>query len=187
MNVREFLERRIHMPEIRSVVKWASGSRVNIATLWDLAQSECRQTSVNALWVLTHLPKADAECLESKRNGMIDMLLKETDAGKKRILLQLLREQEYCADDIRTDFLDYCMSKINSECEPYAVRCFSMYAAFKMCRHFPELIAELELHLDMMRCQALSPGLKSALRQTKTRIAKLRKSNDPQYSKTETL
>jgi len=103
---------------------------------------------------------------------MIDMLLVETDTSKKRMLLQLLREQEYDADNIRTEFLDYCMSKINSECEPYAIRCFSIYAAYKMCRHFPELLAELEEYLAMMQKQPLSPGLKSALRHTKAKIAK---------------
>lgn len=124
---------------------------------------------------MTHLPQSDAECVASLRNEMIDMLLAEADTSKKRMLLQLLRAQEYCADDIRTDFLDYCLSKINSECESYSVRCFSIYAAYKMCRHFPELIAELERHLDMMQCQPLSPGLKSALRQTKSKIAKLKR------------
>ena len=129
---------------------------------------------MNAIWAMTHLPETDAEWLLSLRDEMIDILLTETDTGKKRMLLQLLREQEYDADDIRTDFLDYCMSKINSECERYAVRCFSIYTAYKMCRLFPELLAELEEHLDMMRYQTLSPGLKSALRQTKSKISKLK-------------
>ena len=174
MNIRELLSKRIYMPEIRTVVSWATGSHDNIVMLWSLARSEDRMTSVNALWLMTHLPETDAQCLVSLRNEMIDMLLAETDTGKKRMLLQLLREQEYAADDIRTDFLDYCMSKINSECEPYAIRCFSIYAAYNMCRHFPELIAELEEHLDMMQYQPLSPGLKSALCQTKSKISKLK-------------
>ena len=38
---------------------------------------------------------------------------------------------------------------------------------------FSELIEELKIHLDMMKYQPLSPGLKSALRQTKERIDKL--------------
>ena len=42
-----------------------------------------------------------------------------------------------------------------------------------MCRHFPELLAELQEHLDMMQYQVLSPGLRSALHQTKYNIAKL--------------
>lgn len=175
MNIRELLSKRIYMPEIRTVVSWATGSHDNIVMLWSLARSEDRMTSVNALWSMTHLPGTDAQCLVSLRNEMIDMLLAETDTGKKRMLLQLLREQEYAADDIRTDFLDYCISKINSECEPYAIRCFSIYAAYNMSRHFPELIAELENHLDMMKYQPLSPGLKSALRQTKSKIIKLKK------------
>lgn len=123
---------------------------------------------------MTHLPDSDSEWLLSLRDNMIDKILKEKDTGKKRMLLQILRKQEYEADDLRTDFLDFCMSKINSEYEPYAIRCFSIYAAFKMCRHYPELIEELDGHLDMMQYQHLSPGLKSALRQIKTKIKKLK-------------
>lgn len=175
MNVEELLSKRIYMPEIRNVVSWATGSRKKISSLWNLAQSEDRLISVNALWSMTHLPETDAGYIASLRNEMIDMLLVEADTSKKRMLLQLLRNQEYDVKDIRVDFLDFCLSKINSECEPYAIRCFSIYTAFKMCRHFPELIAELEGHLDMMQYQMLSPGLKSALRQTKSKIAKLKK------------
>ncbi len=175
MNIGQLLLQKINLPQIKSVVSWASGSQDNLTMLWHFVRSDDRRTSVNALWVMTHLPETDAEWLLSLRDEMIDMLLTEMDTSKKRMLLQLLREQEYDAYDIRTDFLDYCMSKINSECEPYAVRCFSIYSAFKMCRHFPELLAELDEHLDMMRYQTLSPGLRSALRQTKSKINKLNK------------
>ncbi|MDE6392172.1 MAG: hypothetical protein K2L59_02735 [Muribaculaceae bacterium] len=169
MYIEELLSQKTNLQQIKSVVSWASGSQDNFKLLWGFVQSDDRRTSVNALWTMTHLPKTDVKCIVSLRDEMIDMLLAETDTGKKRMLLQLLREQEYAADDIRTDFLDYCLSKINSECEPYAVRCFSIYAAYKMCRHFPELIAELETYLDMMQYQTLSPGLKSAIRQTKSK------------------
>ncbi|MDE6295268.1 MAG: hypothetical protein K2M03_04305, partial [Muribaculaceae bacterium] len=95
---------------------------------------------------------------------MINILLTSTDITINRMLLTLLRNMEYSPEEIRIDFLDYCLSKINAESEPYAIRCFSLYTAYKMCIHFPELIAELENHLEMMQCQSLSPGLKSALR-----------------------
>ncbi len=174
MYIEELLSQKINLPEIKSVVSWASGSRDNLNILWGFARSDDRRTSVNALWTMTHLPETDVKCLVSLRNEMIDMLLAETDTGKKRMLLHLLREQEYAVGDIRTDFLDYCMSKINSECESYAVRGYCIYAAYKMSRHFPELLSELEEHLDMMQYQPLSPGLKSALRQTKSKISKLK-------------
>ena len=172
MNINELLSQRINLPQIKSVAAWASGSSENLRQIERMYGSDDRRTSVNALWIMTYLAQTDAEWIYSLRDTMIDNLLEETDSGKKRLLLQILRGQEYKADDIRTDFLDYCMSKINSECEPYAVRCYCMYSAYNMCCHFPELIAELEQHLEMMQYQPLSPGLKSALRQIKSKIKK---------------
>ncbi len=90
------------------------------------------------------------------------------------MLLQLLREQAYNSDTLRSDFLDYCLAKINSECEPYAIRAFSIYCAFKMCRYYPELIAELEEYLTLLATQSLSPGMKSAMTTTRRNIAILK-------------
>lgn len=174
MDIEDLLSYRINLPQVIEVVAWASGIPENLNRIWSLTGNKDRTTSANALWCMTHLPESDKEWIRSLRDDMIDRLLTETDTGRKRMLLQLLRDQDYHADDIRTDFLDFCMSKINSECEPYAIRCFSIYAAFKMCRHFRELLAELNSRLDMMSFQPLSPGLKSALRQTKAKIEKLR-------------
>lgn len=167
------LSGKINLPEVRQTALWAAGSADNLGRLWQMAQSADRRTAVNALWVMTHLPESEAGWLASLQDEMIDRLLAETDTAKRRLLLHLLREQEYDPENLRTDFLDFCLSKINSEHESYAIRCFSIYAAFKMCRHYPELLAELSVHLDMMSLQPLSPGLKSALRQTRKKISAL--------------
>lgn len=89
------------------------------------------------------------------------------------MLLQILRSVNYGPEDIRPDLLDYCLSKINTQCEPYAVRAFCIYVAFKMCRHYPELVAELSEHLSMMSQQTLPPGLACARRKTLAEIEKL--------------
>lgn len=167
------LSRKINMPDIRKLATWAARSAENMDRLWALSHSDDRRTGLNALWVMTHLPASASSWLDSLKDRLTDSLLSETDTTKKRMLQQLLREREYDAGSIRTDFLDFCFSKINSECEPYAVRCFCIYCAFKMCRHYPELTQELESHLDMLSLQALSPGLKSALRQTREKIARI--------------
>lgn len=176
-DMKSLLSGKINIPEIRMAASWVAATPENRASLWSLAHNCDRRTSANALWVMTHLPASEAEWLHSLQDELIDMLLRETDTGKKRMLLQLLKVQDYEPDNIRTDFLDFCMSKINSECEAYAVRCFCIYTAFRMCRHFPELIAELEQHLDMMSSQSLSPGLKSALRHIRAKISGLRPSS----------
>ncbi len=168
------LSQRITKREIQSIVMWCMEKDDNIETLYNLTKAKDDRLSVNALWCLTHLPKESFVWLKSKQYEIIDSLLQESNVSKKRTMLQILREMDYEIDSIRTDFIDYCFSKINSECEPYAVRCFSIYCAFKMCRFFPELINELETHLEMLTIQDLSPGLKCALRTTQYNISKLK-------------
>ena len=90
-------------------------------------------------------------------------------------MLHLLKGLDYRPDTMRTDFLDYCLTKINAECEPYAVRSYSIHCAFKMSRHYPELAGELEAHLELLALQPLSPGLLSALRTTRHRLQNLKK------------
>lgn len=175
MNVKSILSGKMNMSDIHSLVAWTLEFPSHRNELWNLVHSDDRKVSVNALWVMTHLPKNESLWLQSLQDEMADMLLIEIDSSKKRILLQLLREQDFDIVNIRTDLLDFCFSKINSEYEPYAVRCFSLYLAFKMCRHYPELIAELEEYLELLDLQQLSPGLKCALRHTRKNIISLKK------------
>ncbi len=125
MNLEQSLSQKIGLSQIKELVAWASGNETNLSRLWQLASCPDKRTSMNALWVMTHLSDVDQGWLGNLRDELIDMLLPETEVGKKRLLLELLRKQDYAAKEIRTDFLDYCMSKINSECEPYAVRCLA--------------------------------------------------------------
>ncbi len=168
-DIETILALRINMPEICEVVRWGS-TPDRKQYLYNLVKSSKGRIGTNALWCITHMKDTEAEWLQSLQDELVDMLLAEDHTGRKRMLLQLLKAQTYTPDTIRTDFLDYCLKKINSECEPYAIRCFSMYCAWEMCKHFPELIEELKEHLDMLETQSLSPGLASALRTTKRKI-----------------
>ena len=160
------LSGQIGMPDIKAWAAWALQDAANRDMLWRLVRSEDWRTSVNALWIISHLKTKESEWLRSLQNDIIDMLLVEHDASKKRILLQLLREQDFEPDDVRTDLIDFCFSKINSECEPYAVRAFCIYVAFRLCRNYPELLTELKEYLLMMSVRQLPPGLRCASRKT---------------------
>lgn len=169
------LSQRLGMSDVKRIVVWSREDSANKELLWRYTYSNDRRMSVNALWVLTHLPESDKEWLQSLQNELADRLLVESDGSKKRLMLQLLRDQKFNPENIRTDLLDFCLSKINSECEPYAVRCFSMYLAYNLSQHYPELIGELEQYLDLLSRQTLSAGLKSSLRQTRAKIARLKR------------
>lgn len=176
MNLQSFLSQKLNMSEVHIAVTWTQEDPSNREELWRLACTDNRRVSVNALWVMTHLSDAEKVWLQSHQKDFADMLIVETDTSKRRLLLQLLKAQDFDPVCLRSDLLDFCLSKINAECEPYAVRCFSLYVAFRMCRHYPELIAELEQYLDLLSQQQLSPGLRSSLRQTRTWIARLNRS-----------
>lgn len=160
---------------VRLLAREASRSCGLKARLAALTRSADRTVAVNALWVMTHMVETDGAWLASLRDSLADMLLAEADPSKKRLLLKILREQTYAPEDIRTDLLDFCLSKINSEAEPYAVRASCIYLAFKMSRAYPELVGELREYLAMLSLQALSPGLASARRRVLAAISRLEK------------
>ena len=83
------------MPEIRRIAALASGNSENRQRLWQSAKAPDRRTSINALWVMSHLTATESVWLHSLQNELTDMLLAETDNGKKRMLLQILREQNF--------------------------------------------------------------------------------------------
>lgn len=168
------LKNRLNKPDIDYIVTWIKLDDTNRESIFNLALGGEGRMNANALWCLTHLSRSDKSWLQSRQDRFIDRLLTARRLSVRRMLLQILREQDYTPDTIRTDFLDFCLSRINSEAETYAIRCFSLYTAYKMCRCYPELIAELEEHLTMLGSQTLSPGMKCALRKVSTDIRRLR-------------
>lgn len=148
---------------VKILAQQAAESEDARVRLLESALSEQRERSVNALWAMTHLRTKCRDWLASHQSLFIERLLVEKDTTKKRLLLQLLREQNYAPAEVRTDFLDWCLSRINEEKEPYAIRAFCIYTAFRMCRHYPELLTELRGLLDLLAAQQpLSPGLRCA-------------------------
>ena len=161
----ECLDGRIHARDVRRVCGACAGveNDTRKEALFSLACGADERVAYNALWVFTHFRKGDIMWLASKRDVLIDRLIKTSHAGQKRLLLTLLEELPVNMDDIRSDYLDFCLGKINST-EPYAIRALSLKQAFRQCRYFPELMAELRGEMELMEAGELSPGLRSALR-----------------------
>ena len=129
-----------------------------------------RRVATNALWVFTHFSAADNEWLYAKHNLLIDRCLKEKDATKLRLMLNLLLRQPYLEEDIRTDFIDFCLMKLTDPKSPYAIRAQCIKLAYEQMKHWPELLNELRQTLEMISCEPLSPGLRSAWRQVMKKL-----------------
>lgn len=138
--------------------------------LYQLTLDSDRRVATNALWVFTHFSAADNEWLYAKHNQLIDRCLKEKDATKLRLMLNLLLRQSYTEEDIRTDFIDFCLMKLTDPKSPYAIRAQCIKLAYEQMKYWPELLNELRQTLEMISCEPLSPGLRSAWRQVMKKL-----------------
>ena len=138
--------------------------------LYQLTLDDDRRVVVNALWTFTHFAADDNVWLFAKHDQLIDRCLNEKDATKLRLMLNLLLRQPYTEEDIRTDFIDFCLARITDARAPYAIRAQCIKLAYEQMRYWSELLDELHQTLDLISCEPLSPGLRSAWKQVMKKI-----------------
>ena len=165
--MKESLTNRLSQDELHELCALTQGEQNNHLKeeLYQLTLDNDRRVAINALWTFTHFALADNEWLYAKHDQLIDRCLKEKDATKLRLMLSLLLRQPYTEEDIRTDFIDYCLMRLTDPKSPYAVRAQCIKLAYEQMKYWPELLNELRQTLEMISCEPLSPGLRSAWRQ----------------------
>ncbi|WP_302428205.1 hypothetical protein [uncultured Prevotella sp.] len=163
---------RLSQSDIHELCALTQGERNNSLKeqLYKLTLDSDRRVATNALWVFTHFSAVDNEWLYAKHDQLIDRCLNEKDATKLRLMLNLLLRQPYTEEDIRTDFIDFCLTRLADTKSPYAVRAQCIKLAYEQMRYWPELLNELRQTLEMISCEPLSPGLRSAWRQVMKKL-----------------
>ena len=170
--MKTLLSHRLSMDGINDICLLVQGEQNHSLKeqLYQLTLDNDRRLATNALWVFTHFALADNEWLYAKHDQLIDRCLNEKDATKLRLMLNLLLRQPYTEEDIRTDFIDYCLMRLTDPKSPYAVRAQCIKLAYEQMRYWPELLNELRQTLEMISCEPLSPGLRSAWRQVMKKL-----------------
>ena len=163
---------RLSQSDIHEQCALTQGERNNSLKeqLYQLTLDDDRRVATNALWVFTHFALADNEWLYTKHDQLIDRCLNEKDATKLRLMLNLLLRQPFDEEAIRTDFIDFCLTQLADPKSPYAVRAQCIKLAYEQMRYWPELLNELRQTLEMISCEPLSPGLRSAWRQVMKKL-----------------
>lgn len=133
--------------------------------LYQLTLDDDRRVAVNALWTFTHFALADNVWLFAKHDQLIERAITEQDVTKLRLILTLLLRQPFHEETVRTDFIDFCLTRLADPKSPYAVRALCIKLAYEQMRYWSELLDELHQTLDLISCEPLSPGLRSAWRQ----------------------
>ncbi|MBO4307793.1 MAG: hypothetical protein J5848_05720 [Bacteroidales bacterium] len=157
MEIKELISHPIGKTDITALVH--NIKQDGIDELYLLLFDSDKRTSDNAAWVMTHLPLSDREILEKKKNELIDEALTTSSVTKQRLLLRLLDDVEISEEDVRTDFLDFCLNGITNPNLTYGVRSLCMKLSFKQCRHWPELLAELRSTIELLEPHTLPSSL----------------------------
>ena len=127
--------------------------------LFQLLFDEDKRTSDNAAWVLTHLPKTADSWLAERQNTLIDEVMRTTSTTKRRLIMNLLERTPFEADNIRTDFLDFCFNAMLSD-EPIGVKSLAIKLTYAQSKFYPERLEEFNTALRMMEPEVLPAALK---------------------------
>lgn len=164
-NLRNRLLGRIHENDIHELchVIQCCEDHSLLEQLYTLLFDSEKRVADNAAWLFTHLDAAHQGWLYPKCDELMQEAMSTSSETKRRLLLTLLAAQPLCEDNLRTDFLDFCMNQMMSSGSPVGVRALSMKLSYLLCRLYPELLAEFSSALEMLDdTSPLTPALRVA-------------------------
>lgn len=159
--LKERLARRISKVDIHKIQQ--SGQDNFLERVYALISDDDHRISYNALWILTLCNASDRAWLASKRDELIDRVMTCDHVGKIRLMLTLLERTPMTADDVRSDYLDFCLDKIDSTSPP-AIRAFCLREAYRHCKFYPEMTGELMCMIEHIEQSELPPAIRSVIR-----------------------
>ena len=110
------------------------------------------QVARNALWGLTKASKDELAQLQPLLAELIDLAMTSRNSS-----VQL----SITAQDVRADFLDFCLDHMTDVQELPGIQSLCMKIAFKMCTYYPELKGEMMRTVEAMEISYYSPAVKS--------------------------
>ena len=154
------LDQRIHIAQVRT-----AAATMAAPDLYALMLSGSPLQRSNAAWVLTHKP--DDEIANLPQHEMIDLILSTESTTLRRLVLNLVERQPLDAENMRSDFLDYCLSHMATLEEPPGVQTLCMKLAHRMCSHYPELANEFGETLRLIPAEHYKPDTKCLIKKLK--------------------
>ena len=172
--MRNQLANRLSINDIYSLCLQTQGDENNHRKeeLYQLSFDDNNRVANNAFWIFTHFDDFNNQWLYQKHDDLIDRVIVEKNETNRRLMLSLLLRQPFEEESLRSDFIDFCESKITACSQPYAIRAYCMKLAYEQMKYYPELLAELKATLYMLSQEPLSPALLSAKNQVLKKIKK---------------
>lgn len=140
--------------EVKKTGQWLS-------FLKTFLHDEDYQVARNALWGLTKATDKELSALQPMLHELIDKALTEENPSVRRLSMNIIVRLKMEEDDLRTDFLDFCIDHMQRPDEYPGIQSLCLKLAYKMSLFHPELIDELKRTLEAMEMEYYSPALRS--------------------------
>ena len=115
----------------------------------------------NALWSMTKATNSELSQLQPIYNELIDLAMTTNNSSVCRLSLNIIERMKMEEDDLRTDFLDFCLEKMTAIDGFPGIQSLAMKLAYRMCKFYPELMDELIVTLKAMEMDFYPPAVKS--------------------------
>ncbi len=115
----------------------------------------------NALWGLTKANNKELSQLQGILHELIDLAMQTENSSVRRLSLNIVERLEMKEEDLRTDFLDFCLDHMTNIEEFPGIQSLCMKLAFRMCKFYPELMDEFIRTLEAMEIGYYKPAVKS--------------------------
>lgn len=119
------------------------------------------QVARNALWGLTKASDRELATLQPMLHELIDKALSEKNPSVRRLSLNIIWRLKMEEEDLRTDFLDFCLEHMQDPDEYPGIQSLCLKLAYRMCLYYPELMDELRRTLEGMEMAYYTPALRS--------------------------
>ena len=114
----------------------------------------------SALWGLTKASVDELSELQVILNNLIDLAKLTENPTVRRLTLNIIERLEMNEEDLRTDFLDFCLEHMISVKEYPGIQAVCKKLAFRMCTFYPELMGELKRTIEGMDISFYTPAVK---------------------------
>ena len=114
----------------------------------------------SALWGMTKATDKELSELQVILNELIDQAMQTENSSVRRLTLNIIERLKIAEDDLRTDFLDFCLEHAVSIEEFPGIQTLCMKLAYRMCSFYPELMDELKRTLEAMEIDYYKPAVK---------------------------
>ena len=114
----------------------------------------------SALWGLTKATDEELSELQVMLNELIEQAMQTENSSVRRLTLSVIERLKMNEEELRTDFLDFCLEHMVSIKEFPGIQTLCMKLAYRMCSFYPELMDEMKRTIEAMEIAYYKPAEK---------------------------